>query len=107
MTSLSFRDYQNAQTSLANAAPAVPFSAPGEVFSARFKSGLLLGTMGETIARHEAVSSFADWYEAQTGTPYDQQAQIAQAEIAATIPEAARHTVCPSRGGRSGRQPHP
>lgn len=56
MTSLTFRDYQNAQTSLADAAPAAPFSVPSDVLAARFRAGIRTGTAGRNINSLDAVN---------------------------------------------------
>lgn len=82
MTALSFRDYQNAQTSLSQAAPAVPFSAPSEVFAARFDAGMFLGTSGRGISALQAISQFSDWYEQRTGQNYLEAAQKVRDEMA-------------------------
>ena len=82
MTALSFRDYQNAQTALSQAAPAVPFSAPSEVFAARLESGLIGGSAGRNLGSRLAVNRFASWFEERTGQRYPEVAQKVRDEIA-------------------------
>lgn len=90
MTALTFRDFQNARQSVARGPMAAPYAAPSEVFGARLRAGFRLGTMGEVISRFDAVDTVVDWYERQTGQPYESVAQEVQSEIAATIPAAAK-----------------
>lgn len=82
MTALSYRDYQNAQHALSQAPPAVPFSAPSDVFAARFESGMFMGSAGRNLAAREATNRFASWYEERTGQRYPEVAQKVRDEIA-------------------------
>jgi hypothetical protein len=77
MTSLSFKDFQNAQTALANEAPATPFSAAGDVLAARWNAGISTGSTGRNINSLDASRRFYAEMEAR-GVPAAQWAEEAR-----------------------------